>query len=283
MTIPNFFVIGANRSGTTSLHYYLDSHPQVFMPKNKEPHYFMVEGIEYDVNRPDQATTRGIIWDRAEYEALFDGVTDEIAIGESSTGYLPNPNAPVRIKASVPDAKLIAILRNPVERAHSAFSKYVEYGIETDPDFGVAVEKELAGGDWRHYVSLGFYGEHLKRYYKLFPESQLRIYLNEELDQQPEMVLRDIFGYLGVDTAHKPDFSRRYNRSEVPPERLAATQGWQARIKRQMNKFSGTSAPTRPLKPELTGEVRARLIEVYRSDIMELEELIHRDLSAWLK
>src|SRR5581483_5528586 len=270
------------RSGTTSLHFYLDSHPQVFMSRNKEPHFFMLDGIEYNVDRPDQGTLQDLVWTLPEYEALFAEVKDEIAIGESSTGYLPHPNAPRRIHARLPHAKLIAVLRNPVERAFSAFLKYIEYGIEPCNDFGEAVKRELAGNDWRHYVSLGFYGRQLKRYYELFPASQIRVCLYEELDTNPKALLDELFHFLGVDPSFQVDFSSRHNRSQVPVERMGRTAYWRFRVKRGLHKLVRSASTPTELKPALPAEVRRELIQVYREDIVELEKLIQRDLSAWL-
>src|SRR5262245_47722132 len=117
MTLPNFLIIGANRSGTTSLHRYLGAHPQVFLPRIKEPHFFMVDGIEIPPDRPDARTMARMVHTYDEYQALFDSAAGKDAIGEASTGYLCHPNAPLRIHARLPNVKLIAILRNPVERA----------------------------------------------------------------------------------------------------------------------------------------------------------------------
>src|ERR687894_3261543 len=115
MTMPNFFIIGAQKAGTTSLYYYLKQHPQIYMSPRKEPHFF--KGMHSELRK----SGRGLppVTDLGDYQALFRGVTDEKAIGEASASYLYSPKAPALIKSSIPDAKLIAVLRNPADRAYS--------------------------------------------------------------------------------------------------------------------------------------------------------------------
>ena len=113
MTMPNFLIVGAQKAGTTSLHYYLKQHPQIYMSLRKEPHFF--EGMHWDFYRPGRIMLP--VTDLADYQALFEGVTDEKAIGEASASYLYSPKAPTLIKRSIPDARLIAILRNPADRS----------------------------------------------------------------------------------------------------------------------------------------------------------------------
>jgi Sulfotransferase family len=98
MTMPNFFIIGAQKAGTTSLYYYLKQHPQIYMSPRKEPHFF--EGMHSDFYRPARATLP--VTDLADYQALFEGVTDEKAIGEASASYLYSPKAPALINAPSP-------------------------------------------------------------------------------------------------------------------------------------------------------------------------------------
>ncbi|MGQ4646866.1 sulfotransferase domain-containing protein [Lyngbya aestuarii] len=111
MTMPNFFVIGAMKAGTTTIHNYLKQHPQIYMSSIKEPDFFCYDGQR-----------NCAITNLEDYRALFQGVSDEIAIGESSTTYLELPQITAeRIKSDVPNAKLIAILRNPVDSVYSIY------------------------------------------------------------------------------------------------------------------------------------------------------------------
>jgi hypothetical protein len=122
MTMPNFLIIGAAKSGTTSLHHYLKQHPQVYMSQIKEPSFFAFEGTKPAIPGPwKRWAAHNFITDIQAYRSLFQGVSDEVAIGEASTIYLVHPTAPQRIRHYVPDAKLIAILRDPAERAYSNY------------------------------------------------------------------------------------------------------------------------------------------------------------------
>ena len=169
MTMPNFFIVGAQKAGTTSLYYYLKQHPQIYMSPRKEPHFF--EGMHWDFYRPGRMALP--VTDLADYQALFEGVTDEKAIGEASASYLYSPKAPTLIKRSIPYARLIAILRNPADRAYSNFLHCVRAGRESIVDFAEAlrVEEGRIKGNWGplwHYKQKGFYYAQVKRYLDTF-------------------------------------------------------------------------------------------------------------------
>jgi Sulfotransferase family len=125
-TIPDFFVVGAAKSGTTSLYHYLDQHPDVYMPRNKEPHYF---------SRVPPFPGRGShpVTSEEEYLDLFKLWNKESVAGEASPSYLWDEKAPYRIKETVPQAKIIAILRHPVERAYSHYLMDVKAASKTSP------------------------------------------------------------------------------------------------------------------------------------------------------
>ena len=291
--LPNFLVIGANKAGTTSLYHYLKAHPQVFISAVKEPSYFALAGALPPGSRPDTVLTKEMVATREDYEELFETVDGEKAIGEVSTAYLPSLPAALRIRREIPDAKLIAILRDPSDRAQSAHAMYVGRGVEPLESFEAAVEEELGGCPWRKYVKRGFYHEGLSRYYTLFGPHQVKVLLYEDLRDEPLRVLRDIFEWLDVDSSFMPDVSRRYNPSGSP--RSSAVQqvlegdsrvkaalktmlprparGWTRRRAQSWNQ-------ARP--KELSQGMRRRLIEVFEEDIRRLESLIDRDLSEWL-
>ena len=136
MTLPNFLIIGAMKSGTTSLYHYLKQHPQIYMSSIKEPNFFALEGSNLDFNGAEgkeqiqRLIKRESIINIEEYRALFRRAAHETAIGEASPMYLYSPEAPYRIRYYVPEAKLITILRNPVERAYSAFLYMTRDGRE---------------------------------------------------------------------------------------------------------------------------------------------------------
>lgn len=141
--LPTFLVIGAAKAGTTSLYHYLGQHPQVFMSPVKEPGFFALEGHPLDFRGPGdewlrQATTTTL----EAYQKLFEGVRDEPAVGEASVLYLHHHAAPEAIARYVPDVKLVAVLRDPVERAYSAFLYQTRNGREPLADFEEALRAE---------------------------------------------------------------------------------------------------------------------------------------------
>jgi len=300
MTLPNFLIIGAGSSGTTSLYHYLKQHPDIFMSPIKEPRFFYLEGEQLNFRGPgDQQIIRSSVTNPEDYQKLFEGVTNETATGEASPIYLNSARASERIRHYLPEAKLIAILRNPVDRAYTNFLNKVQQGREPFTDFREALQEEekRIRANWMnswHYVQRGFYHTQLRRYFDRFPRDQIKIYLFEELVADPVNLLQDIFRFLGVKEDFIPDVSLKHNVSKTPKFRTLY-----AMLKKR-NRFTATagslfgkerlrSLVTKVLrfnfcKPRvLPKEVRKQLIEVYREEILKLQDLINRDLSKWLE
>jgi hypothetical protein len=305
MTMPNFLVIGAMKSGTTSLYHYLKQHPQIYVSPGKEVNFFALEGSQLDFNgaegkeRINRSIKREFATNIEEYRALFRGVSNETAVGEVSPLYLYSPEAPERITYYIPEAKLIAILRNPIERAYSAYLGITRDGREPLGEFSQALqaEKSRIRDNWEwiwHYKNVGFYHVQLKRYFDIFDRDQIKVYLYEDLKADPLCMLQDLFRFIGVDDTFSPDISLRHNVSGVPKSgvlsgivfgqntvksviRPLLPEGLRQRIVESLRTRTLVEAP--PLAPE----VRRELVEVYRDDILKLEGLIGRDLSGWLE
>src|SRR5918997_438225 len=163
MTMPNFLIIGAMKSGTTALYYYLEQHPEIYMSPVKEPNFFSSQEQE---NAADAVTHIGT------YQHLFRGVSGQKAIGEAPHSYLYEPGAAAEIRRYSPDAKLIAILRNPIDRAHSHFLHMVRSGTEPLDDFARALQEDVVGIHkeriFQDYIGRGLYYDQLKRYFNAF-------------------------------------------------------------------------------------------------------------------
>ena len=305
MTLPNFFIIGAAKSGTTSLYHYLKDHPQIFMPQMKEPEYFSFLGQKID--RKDIRMAPGIfaISDAAEYEALFKGANGKPAVGEASPSYIYVPEVAARIKERVPDAKFIAILRDPAERAYSHFNmrKNKTNTHESITDFGEALkaEDDRVRQGWAcgwHYKRRGFYYEQLKRYYDLFRKDRILVLMYEDLISNPADVLRRIYKFLSVDENYLPSFEVHnkgtYNAVVKNPliHKFLAGDNWVKSLlkpfmKRDMRKRLKKSLIALNMEEgdeegTLDPALRKQLVEEYREDILKLQTLIGRDLSAWL-
>ena len=180
--MPNFLIIGAAKSGTSAIYHYLKQHPQIYMSPIKEPYFFAFEGEKLNFQGPGLTINESSIKEIESYRNLFQGVSDEVAIGEASTLYLYIPKAPTLIKQYVPNIKLIAILRNPVDRAYSSFMHLIRDQQEPITDFAQALKAEESriqnnwGFLWR-YQDIGFYSVQLKRYFEKFDRSQIKVYL----------------------------------------------------------------------------------------------------------
>jgi len=297
MAMPNFLIIGAAKSGTTALYEYLKQHPQIYMSPVKEPKFFGLDGERLNFKGPgDEKANRTIVTDIRAYKALFDDVSNEKAIGEASPWYIYLENAPRQIQAYIPKVKLIAILRNPVDRAYSNFLQQAN-NREPFTDFSQALQEEnkRIRNNWRphwHYKQLGFYHVQLSRYFKVFDRSQIKVYLYRDFCNNSVGVLRDIFQFLDVDDSFIPNVSKRYNVTSVSKERPVskllnqpsrAISTLQLLLPQELGQSLITTTPKENLvKSQLSPEIRRQLIEDYRDDILKLQLLIEQDISHWL-
>jgi hypothetical protein len=293
--LPNLLILGAAKSGTSSLYRYLGQHPQVFMSPFKEPTFFVWEGREYDIRGPGvERIGNRMVKDIESYLSLFSDASHEQIRGEASTGYLHTPGAAERIRHHVPEARLMAILRNPIDRAYSAFLHAQRLGLEPLASFEQALDEEpdRVRTGWiglTAYATVGMYAEQLERYIAVFPCQQIRIYLFEDLARDPIGLAEDAFRYLGVDDSYEPDVSIQANSgSAVHSVRLASlfrrlrntSFGKQSRLGRSVRTFVG-GLNERP-KGQLAPSVRRRLAAVFEADVDKLSRLLGRDLSPWL-
>lgn len=298
--MPTFLVIGAMKAGTTALYAYLDQHPSVYMSPVKEPNFFAFEGeppaFQAPIDQGPEGINRTSITDLAAYRRLFADAPPGAARGEASHWYLYWPAAPARIQHHLPEAQLVALLRNPVERAYSEFLHFVRDGHEPLTDFAEALDAEpgrIARG-WAlgRYVDRGRYHQQLQRYTARFDPDQLRVYLFDDFIADPEAVLRDLFAFLDVDPNVDITASRRVNKSGVPQRRwlhylLTAAQPLRETAVRWLPErvvdWANALKNQNLEKPPMDSAVRARLVDIFRPEVRRLETLIDRDLSHWLE
>jgi Sulfotransferase family len=298
VTLPNFLVIGAGRSGTTSLHHYLAQHPAVFLPAVKSPsHFFCCDGVRV-ADRFQRAQTRSyFVPDPGDYERLFDGVRGETAVGEVSPVYLASTAAAARIGARLPEARLIAILRDPVERAWVRFVARRRDGLEPRADFAAIVRDEtrwpLPRDDaFGTYVASGFCHHFLLPYFECFPRERIRVHLFEDLVRDPGALVADLYAFLGVDPGITPSTGERHNASGGVIRnrwvRLLWTRSALLRaalrpyLPEQLRRAVFRAATRDLVATALDPALSARLRELFRADTERLQELIGRDLSRWL-
>jgi hypothetical protein len=299
--MPNLFVVGAAKAGTTALYEYLRQHPQVHMSRWKEPKYFAFrDASELGFRGPDgpAPVNDTAVLDRDVYEGLW-GDTDAPVRGEASAIYLYVEQAAERIATEVDDARVVAILRNPVERAFSSYAHLRREALEP-LDFAAALDAEPQriaeryGFLWR-YADLGFYTGQLARYQRRFDPDRLLVLLHDDLVADPTATLGRLWRFLDVDAAVTVDLDRRPNASGAPRSRLVhrllnppptvkralwdRTPGWLAERLLAVQ----TRVTARNLEPlTLAAADRARLVEVFRDEVTALQDVVGRDLGHWL-
>jgi hypothetical protein len=287
MTLPNFVIAGAMKSGTTSLFEYTGQHPQVYKSPIKETRFFT-----YDADNPVHVnkTYRNFpIRTMEDYLAQFAAVTDEVAIGEATPNYLISPHAPIRMKEIIPDVRLIFSLRHPVERLYSIYVMGVARGSVSENVY----EALRPGGQLAEFHRYSPYFRHWRAYFDL---SQMKIIIFEDFKANPVGIVQSIYSYLGVDDNFLPDTTRRYNPAGVPKNKLAGSFARGLKTIRSQRYF-------RALKPYLPDSVRGwnqslrkaalkkpepmpedlgrELSTYYKEDVLELQSLLEIDLTAW--
>jgi hypothetical protein len=303
MAMPNFLIIGKAKSGTTALYHALQQHPQIYMSPRKEPGFFTFEDQHPNFNGPnDSAFNLGFITNLNDYQKLFAGTADHQTSGEASTVYLSwyqIEKTVANIWRYIPQVRLIAILRHPAEQAYSIFNYRRQLGREPFSDFAqaLAAETSLTRSGWSpgcRYRQNGFYYQQLRHYYDRFPHQNIRVYLYEDWDQQPQATLQDILSFLQVESPQQPISIERHNTTILSHSRTLQTllnrSGFLKILikpflsKRSRTKIIQTLQRVNSIKPPaLDPEIREQLVRGCRQDILQLQDLIGRDLSHWLK
>jgi len=298
---PNFFIIGVPKSGTTSLCIYLNQHPQVFISNPKEPNSFFYEYVDGDfTDRSDYIVNHDPI-SLQQYRKMFEIAGEARAIGESSF-YLYSNYALDTLQRLAPNAKFVIVFRNPADRAYSNYIHLRMVGEETIKDFRAALAREDEAGHnlrlFRRYKELGLYARFLKRYLAVFRREQFHIQLYDHWKADNQKALREIFEFLDVDPNVSIDIKEQHMvGNEVRLTSLGNFLHNGPRFKQMLQRTFEHLLPksvrfkiwslinrlnSKPVPP-LDPQIRAELIDFYRDDILELQELIDMDLSAWLE
>jgi hypothetical protein len=274
VTLPNFLIIGAAKTGTTSLYGYLRQHPDVFMPEKKELHFFSF----------DENWQRGTAW----YERHFAPVGDAIAVGEASASYTLFPHQPgvaARIADVLPDVRLIYVVRNPIDRIRSLFQHRVARGRELQSSIEQAVREDP------FYVDTSRYEMQIDQYMEHFPGERLLVITSEDLRQHREDVVHRVHRFLGVDPAKVPTLSER----ELNVTRRAARpiDGWIRRVpgsrtiasraprsvKRRWSQL--VSRKVSPFDVAISLDLRRELEDRLRDDVRGLRQYLGNGFDGW--
>lgn len=301
---PDFLIIGAPKAGTTALHAALARHPQLYMSAVKEPKFFLCDG-----GPPPRAGQRGPgdahsaqewIWRRERYEALFAPAPRGALRGESTPFYLYDRRAHDRLRAAVPEARLIAVLRDPVDRAQSNWMHLWSDGLEPLGDFLAAWEAEddrvrRGWAPFWHYRRLGRYGEQLAHLLDRFPREQVHVLPYRELADTPYAALDAVCRFLGVATGLLQGADVQNARRWVAPSARATVLSRTIRAGAALGALAPPAvwrSASRPLvhllqagasqRPILAAEVRLQLAGTYAEDVALLEHLTGRPFADWL-
>jgi hypothetical protein len=295
--LPNFFIVGAAKAGTTSLANYLAQHPDIYIPEVKEPKYFSYSDNIFPHNGPgDAAADSKVVGDFDHYCGLFEPGAETLARGEASVDYLVFENVPRRIFDSVPDATIFIILRNPVDRAFSAYMHMVRDGRETlSFEEAINAERDRRHTNWEffwRYTEIGFYSEQLKRYLQVFGKDHVFVFFYDDFASDPINFCKTFFAILNVDTSFRPDVSEKHNVSGRPQVKVMHTFLNRKNVLKSFLKPFFSRNTRKYVQNKMTGfnlrkeamkeETRKMLLSLYSDDILELEAILGRGLGHWL-
>lgn len=296
MPLPNLFLVGAPRSGTTSTYLYLRSHPAIAVGIHKEPHFFAA-----DLRDPD------FFRDEESYLDLYRQATTERYVLDGSVWQLYSGVAAGRIHEYDPDARIIALLRNPADMVLSIHTHHVYTGYQGLEDFSAAYKAKESpkspAGSFRQqlpYKRIARYGEQVSRFLDRFERDQVHIALYDDLERDPASVYGDLMRFLELRPDHPHDFKKynaqrrirsrnlaklqwlvqRKNAAAPSPSNALVAVGHKARhaVSRALRLIN-----TVPTRPSIDPAMRRQIIADHRDDILKLSDLIDRDLSHWLK
>ncbi len=304
---PDLFIIGAPKSGTTSLYEYLIGHPDVYMSPVKEPFYFAPDVVTGPRRRPFRYEV-----DEPRYLDLFRNTRDEGRVGEASTGYMISERAASLVKQFQPDARVIAMVRNPVDVIYALHNERVSHGVEDITEF----ESALAADDDRRagrrlpegssplgavYLDVGRFGEQLRRWFNEFRRDRVHVIVFDDFVADTAGCFRDVLEFLAVDPEYQPPSFAVHNPSHRMREGILGTirRAWVGRTARRLAprligenrafrwarqiRHSRLTRRTGTLPP-ISTELRRRLEEALRPDVSQLSEMAGRDLAAlWFR
>lgn len=292
---PSFIIAGVARCGTTSLYHYMKQHPEIGFPTQKEPKYFSSIYLQFPHNGiGDNTVDKIIVKDKDKYFDLFSKLENFKAIGEASSDYLYFHEYTVdAIKKELGDIPIIFSIRNPIERAYSAYNNLVRDGRES-LEFMEALKKEKEriadNWDWMWaYKGGGLYADAIEHFQNEF--SNVKVVLFDDLENEPNKVLKEIFEFLNVDSSLIVNSETKYSHSGKPKNAFIAMLTDRNNkiiytLRRTVMSFVPRSllekiASKMLNKDDIPFEAKQYLQDFFKKDIEKLEKLISRDLCNW--
>jgi hypothetical protein len=301
---PDFIIVGAGKSGTTALDHFLGQHPDIFMSKKKEPNFFSLEGVDPDSYEFPEARAYHFesVYEKAPYLELFKDASGDQVAGENSNLYMVEERTAKRIRETLPDVRIIAMIRQPADRLFSRYQHMLREDKVPAEGFDRVFDRSSLWWRRADLIIEGFYAKNLRRFYDLFPKEQIRVYLYDDFRKDTGGVLKDIFEFIGVSGDFKVDTDMVVNKSGVLKKnvfnRLLGQNGsvvrgfkrlfpaWHGRLKgnKEILKRLNNARNKQIVKMDFDPELRKKITEeIYFSDIQELEKLLGRDLSHWTR
>jgi len=289
---PNLFIVGAQKSGTSSIHEYLNQHPQIFMSPLKEPGYFHGNVSKYTEPR--------VIRNEEIYLNQFKKVKNEIFIGES-TSYLQDPDSPKLIAEKIADCKIIIVLRDPIQRLFSHYFHHVRSGIEkrsfsemiredSYTDYDLNCKYNEKNRDIPNIVQRGFYSNQISRYYDTFDKKNVKIFIYEEFQRNYKKLIEEILKFLGLDLNFNFD-EITYNTFQVPKDGFEKSIFFNKTLRELGNRIFSPKTRSKlakkiiykknPEKPNMIPEDRKFLENLYYNDVLRTQEILGKSL-PWL-
>jgi hypothetical protein len=281
---PNFFIVGAPKSGTTNISYYLMQHPDVFMPDNLEPYYFARLDVPKNFKRK-------IISDESKYLDLFKKSKNCKAIGESSPVYMYCPHSAEDIKKKNPESKIIISLRNPIEITYSEYFSLKFMGFDNNLSFNELLdlsEEQMSKGEFNidSLLESGFYSKHIKRFQEIFPKEQIKIIIFDDYIKNTIPTIKSILSFL--DIKKQIDFSKSAQGAYKIPTNSVSKLILNNSVIRDVSKriiptvsrqkFGEKFLVKESKRPELKQKDRQRLQKIFKNDVEDLEKLLGEKL-----
>jgi hypothetical protein len=297
---PNLFIVGAPKCGTTALYEYLRQHPNIFMSTVKEPHFFARDlGTYPRIKTLDDYT-----------ELFAESSAEHLSVGEASVYYLRSSTAIANIHAFNPEARIIAMFRNPVDMVYALHSQLLYVGEETERDFetawrlqerrsrGLDLPPRSRGAFLLQYAQFGQFGSQTERLLSIFPPEQVKLILYDDFTRSTQQVYDEVIHFLGIPHDNRTQFPRvnenKHARmtwlqhfSRKPPvglrkafRGLKETMGGRALTAVKNTIMDLNTVRTR--RPPLSPALRAELADTFRNEVALLSRQLNRDLSHWV-
>ena len=287
----DFFIVGAPKAGTTSLYHYLNEHPEITMSKEKEPDYFSCEALK----NQNMYYSNMQIDTEEKYHSLFDFNREDSILGEASVSYLFYKDVPAKIKQYNRNAKIIIVLRNPIERAYSHYLMDFRLGLVQNTFEEIIYRRSSVSKDielyYQQYIEVSQYSSQIERYLKIFRKAKIHIIDYEDLQKDQEAVLKNIFLFLEIDPGYQANIKKEYNTFSMSKYSII---NWfysflffrrviKFILPKKMLKIITTLFFQKNKKPTLSFDTRFYLQNLFKKDIQRLSAILDKDFSKWIK